>query len=168
MNLFGLLLISPPRDGIRFSEIQESVLVRVLQRLPRDLAQQIHPHHKQDQCAPDRRDLRAHSGTREAKECLTINQESVTLSVQALSNDYKDRAVLYDLEGAKGAKTTVKLRTGEERHFRTYQQMHSEMRAIEVMLEERKWILYCGTVVWPDRSNIEADEFVTMEPHCGF
>ncbi|MBV8101756.1 MAG: hypothetical protein JOZ31_21645 [Verrucomicrobia bacterium] len=72
------------------------------------------------------------------------------------------------MAGAQSAETTVKLKTGQTLDFRTYQQMHSEMRAIEKMLESGHWILRRGTVVWRDYSKIEADEFVTEEPHCGF
>lgn len=75
----------------------------------------------------------------------------------------------YDMKGAKSATTIVTLPTGVEKTFRTTDQMHSEMRATEWMLDNGHWRLQEGYMVWASNgAAIKPEEFQTTEPHCGF
>ncbi len=75
----------------------------------------------------------------------------------------------YDMKGAKSATTTVTLRDGTKKVFKTIDQMHSEMLAIDWMLTNGYWTLYLGLVLWADdHSKIGPANFRTTQPHCGF
>jgi hypothetical protein len=74
----------------------------------------------------------------------------------------------YDMNGEQGAKTTVRLPGGQLKTLRTTAQMHSEMRAIEWMIDQGHWTVYLGNVVWIDGSSVTPEQFSTKEPHCGY
>lgn len=75
----------------------------------------------------------------------------------------------YNMKGAQSATTTVTLRDGQAKVFRTTDQMHSEMCAIQWMMENGHWGLLAGFMVWiSDGSAITHAQFSTTEPHCGF
>src|SRR6185437_7412670 len=76
---------------------------------------------------------------------------------------------LYNMEGAKSAHTTVTLPDGNQFDFTTTNQMHSEMKAIEWMIDNGFWRVYLGHVVWThDGTSVTLAQFSTTEPHCGF
>jgi len=109
--------------------------------------------------APDTKDVNMNQ---------TRHRGSVDFSIASFCDRYDKDTTEYDMEGAKSAKTTVTLRDGQKRIFKTKNQMHSEMVAIEKMIEEGYWGLLLGTAVWIDGHKITADQFQTTEPHCGF
>lgn len=75
----------------------------------------------------------------------------------------------YNMQGAQKATTKVTLRNGTVKSFSTKDNMHSEMAAIQWMLDNGFWVLYLGNIIWSDNlSPVSSDEFQTTEPHCGF
>jgi len=99
---------------------------------------------------------------------LTVHHAAVERSIWFFCERYDENTKEYNLKGSLSACTTVQLRDGEKRVFKTTDLMHSEMLAIDKMIEERHWHLYCGRVVWIDGREIEPHQFTTVEPHCGF
>lgn len=94
---------------------------------------------------------------------------SVAQSLNFLRDDSDAAFHAYNMDGAQSACTTVKKRNGQVKEFKTQNQMHSEMRAIDWMLEQGEWTLYLGLVLWKDDlSPIATTHFHTTEPHCGF
>lgn len=93
---------------------------------------------------------------------------SISGSLTALRSGCGKEIQPYNMDGAQSATTTVKL--GQTtKSFRTQNQMHSEMRAIEWMLAQGYWKIYLGLIVWAETMQlVKPDEFVTTEPHCGF
>lgn len=93
----------------------------------------------------------------------------VAQSLNSLRNDCEVEFKPYNMQGAKSATTKVTLPGPIVREFKTTDQMHSEMRAIEKMIEEGHWSVYLGHVVWAsDNSSVKLEQFSTTEPHCGF
>jgi hypothetical protein len=98
--------------------------------------------------------------------CLVSAQ--VSQSLDWLRDHCGKELKAYDMDGAKSATTTVRLPNGETKTCRTTAQMHSEMVAINWMIENGHWTVYLGLVVWADGQRITLQQFSTTEPHCGF
>ena len=74
----------------------------------------------------------------------------------------------YSMQGAQKAETQV-ICDGKRLDFSTTLNMHSEMVAVSHMLEQRKWSLYLGQIIWTDTFlPVAANQFTTTQPHCGF
>lgn|GEM_PF-2890381 len=93
---------------------------------------------------------------------------SLMKSFTSLREPFKKKIVKYDMKGARSARTTVTFPNKTQRKFKTTDLMHSEMVAIEKMLEEGHWKIFLGIITWKDGSTITAEQFSTSEPHCGF
>lgn len=106
--------------------------------------------------------------TTEVKLNLTVHRADVKNSIHVLCEKYAEDTEQYEMKGSQSATTHVKLRDGETLEFKTKDLMHSEMVAINWMIENGHWTLLCGTVVWNDGAEITAYQFETREPHCGF
>lgn len=109
-------------------------------------------------------------------EPFSATPDRATLSTQGADIDNsidwlrkKTPLVPYKMQGALSATTTVTLRDRTTRSFSTTDQMHSEMRAIEFMLDNGHWSVVAGFVRWThDDSPVLLAQFQTEEPHCGF
>lgn len=99
---------------------------------------------------------------------FTLHSSLIKTSISSLCDAYDADTKPYDMKGSKSATTTVTLRDNTQLKFRTKNQMHSEMVAIEYMLEIGEWIVDLGVIVWCDGTPITAEQFSTTEPHCGF
>lgn len=74
----------------------------------------------------------------------------------------------YNMKGAQKATTTVRCNDGRQRTFKTTANMHSEMMALNHMLETNQWRLVLGAVIKADLTDVGPQDFQTTEPHCGF
>jgi hypothetical protein len=92
----------------------------------------------------------------------------VSKSLTSLRDSCGKKFVAYDLTGYRGAKTTVKLPDGITKVFKTTDLQHSEMMAIDWMIENGHWTVFLGTVQWEDGSPVTPEQFSTDVPHCGF
>jgi hypothetical protein len=104
-----------------------------------------------------------------ARTSLCLSEPDINGSLTSLRSSCTTSFAPYDMEGAKSATTTVHLRDGTKKVFKTTDQMHSEMCAIDWMISEGHWVVFLGTVIWAsDYSKVTSAQFVTTEPHCGF
>lgn len=100
---------------------------------------------------------------------LSRQSAPLSLSLEAMRETSPAQFSCYNMEGAKSASTTVRLRNGQEKIFVTADQMHSEMCAIQYMLDQGEWFLLAGNLLWcHNGTTITVNEFHTTEPHCGF
>jgi len=91
------------------------------------------------------------------------------LSLNELRNGCGVQFEDYDMNGEQSATTTVLLPNTTEKSFRTTNLMHSEMMAINWMIDKGHWVVSGdGRVVWADGKAITRDQFKTAQPHCGF
>ncbi len=102
---------------------------------------------------------------------VPISKTKTASSLCKIRDQMKDRNinfVPYDMQGAQSATTTVSA-NGVRRNYKTTDNMHSEMCAIEDMFDRTQWTLYLGLVIWTGTANlVTANQFTTSEPHCGF
>ena len=109
-------------------------------------------------------------------EPFSTTPDRATLSTQGTGIDNsidwlrKDTALVpYKMQGAQSATTTVTLRDTTQRSFSTNDQMHSEMRALQFMLDSGEWSVVAGFVRRAhDDTRVLPAQFTTQEPHCGF
>jgi hypothetical protein len=80
----------------------------------------------------------------------------------------KQKFVPYNMDGGMSATTVVKLPNQTSKSFTTKDNMHSEMCALNFMLENEYWHVLYGMIVNGNGQPIGAGEFSTSEPHCGF
>jgi hypothetical protein len=109
------------------------------------------------------------------RPCQAVTEEKtlvapqVAQSLHSLRHNCGTKFVAYDMDGAQSAHTVVTLKNHQTRSFSTTDLMHSEMVAINKMIEEKIWTVYLGQVVWADDgASITSQQFTTTEPHCGF
>ncbi len=101
--------------------------------------------------------------------CLGKMKASTVSSIDAIRDEAdEDDFVAYDMKGGMSATTKVKLPNQTVRSFKTKDNMHSEMCALDFMLENNYWVVMYGKVFKGNGQSIGTDEFVTTEPHCGF
>lgn len=80
--------------------------------------------------------------------------------------------VAYNMQGAQQATTTVATAAGPQ-VFTTTDNMHSEMVALQYMLQSNQWIVQNGAVRIPQPHAaapipVPPANFVTTQPHCGY
>ena len=104
-----------------------------------------------------------------SKPALATQSAALTQSLNSVRATSSAEFCAYNMEGAQSATTTVRLRNGTSLSFTTTDQMHSEMCAIQYMLDNREWFLLAGNLLWcHNGSAITLADFSTTEPHCGF
>jgi hypothetical protein len=110
-----------------------------------------------------------HTKVSATQKGATLCKAGISTSLKSLRGRCKTRFAPYDMNGAKSATTTVTLPDGQKKIFKTSNQMHSEMLAIQWMLNNEHWTVYLGSVIWAhDHSEVSLSEFKTTQPHCGF
>ncbi len=106
---------------------------------------------------------------KEMVQPATLSGAHTALTLNELRNGCGAQFEDYDMNGEQGATTTVMLPTMTERKFKTTNLMHSEMVAINWMIDKGHWTVSAnGHVVWADGKAITRDQFKTAQPHCGF
>lgn len=76
--------------------------------------------------------------------------------------------VPYNMLGAQQATTTIQTPTGPL-VFRTTDNKHSEMMALEYMLDQGHWVVLHGQIELAGVGGaVPAAQFTTTQPHCGF
>ncbi len=100
---------------------------------------------------------------------LTRLKGDADTSLTTIRSRVKQRFEPYKMEKAQKATTTVTLKNGTKKKFSTTTNMHSEMVAVQWMLDNGHWRLFLGTIIWADDfSSVTTLQFSTGEPHCGF
>lgn len=114
------------------------------------------------------RERRFKWNTQTAREQLLTKRQATTNTAVVAVQNLVDEFEVYAMLGAMKASTTVRLPGNIEKSFQTRDNMHSEMAALEYMLDEGLWRLYLGFVVDAESNAIKPEDFRTVEPHCGF
>lgn len=105
----------------------------------------------------------------ETMQGAAIMSASIQQSLNGLREDCDTEFKTYNMQGAQSATTIVTMKDTTTRTFTTTNQQHSEMVAIEWMLDNGYWSVYLGVIVWSDDfSSVTAAQFQTSQPHCGF
>ncbi|MBU3059264.1 hypothetical protein [Pseudomonas indica] len=92
----------------------------------------------------------------------------VVASIDKIRSDITQPLQPYAMQGEEKATTTVTLPSGLTERYSTDTNMHSEMRALQAMLQRGYWVLRYGRVFLANGQAVPATHFVTDQPHCGF
>lgn len=127
--------------------------------------------------------LRAYKGVLEASKSSVLKKTTIVSRERSLgaaaaaavasidkireATDEKE-FISYKMNGDEAATTTVILPTQQPMAFKTKHSMHSEMCALDYMLENNHWVLRYGRVIKSSGGPFTKGEFVTGQPHCGF